>query len=371
MRLDSGFTVTINQLKAIVARILASADARETSLAIWGPPGIGKTQLAEQIAAALKAMCRVYLTATMDPTDIVGVPHPDLVRSVTTFLAPEDFLCLTHDAAPEDLGPTVALFDDMPACDDKVFAALYRMFQQREVGGRKIRDNVLLIATGNRAEDNAGAQELPTALANRFVHFVLRVDNDEWRRWAVQNDVVEEIVSFIRAKGDQLHQFDPSSGFVAFPTPRSVAKASDLVKAIGMDNTEDLKLALCGCCGEGWATMFMMFEKVRNKLIPAKDIIKNPETVRVPEEPEIDVMFATITSLTYYLKKHATTPNVIAALTYTKRLPHKEMSIVLAKDIVIDIVMDSDNIDFRTEVLTSEEFRTMMPAYRKYLKETV
>jgi hypothetical protein len=364
-------TVTISQLKSIVSKIQANPQARATSLAVWGPPGIGKTQLAEQIAETLGARCKVYLTATMDPTDVVGVPHPDLERNITKFLPPEDFICLTEEGEPKDQGPTVALFDDMPTCKDEVFAALYRMFQQREVGGRKIRDNVLLIATGNRAEDNAGAQDLPTALANRFVHFVLRVDNDEWRRWAVQNDVVEEIVAFIRAKGDMLHQFDPKAGFVAFPTPRSVAKASDLVKAIGMENTEDLKLALMGCCGEGWATTFMMFDKVRNKLIPASEIIKNPEEVRVPEESEIDVMFATITSLTYYLKKKPTTADVIAALTYTKRLPHKEMSIVLAKDIVIDIVMDSDNIDFRTEVLMSEEFRTMMPAYRKYLKESV
>jgi len=369
MRLDSGFTVSISQLKGIIQNLLAHDKARTTAVALWGPPGIGKTQMMEQVAASANAKCEVFLTATMDPTDVVGCPHPIVGPDITKFFPPEDFLVLTEKA--EDKGPTVALFDDMPACKDEVFAALYRMFQQREVGGHKIRDNVLLCATGNRADDRAGAQELPTALANRFVHFVLRVDNEEWRHWAIQHGIVEEIVAFIRAKGDRLHDFDPNSGFVAFPTPRSVAKASDLIEALGMKNTADLKLALCGCCGEGWSTQFIQFQKVRDQLVPAAEIVKNPETVKVPDKTAIDVMFATITGLTYYLRQKPSVQNIVNALHYTKRLPHTEMSIVLAKDIVIDIVMESEDIQFRTDVLTNEEFRTMMPAYRKYLKENV
>lgn len=367
MRLDSQFNVSISQLKGILGALLAHDEARGTSCFLWGPPGIGKTQMMEQVAKEINAVCAVYLTATMDPTDIVGVPHP--VDGFTDFLPPKDFLRICEGA--EYSGPMVALFDDMPACDDKVYAALLRLFQQREVGGYKIRDNVLLVATGNRAEDRAGAQELITPLANRFVHFLLRVDNDEWRHWAIKNGIVEEVVAFIRAKGDRLHQFDATAGFVAFPTPRSVAKASDLIKAIGMKNTPDLKLALCGCCGEAWSTEFVQFQKVRDQLVPAAEIVKNPTKVKVPDRTAIDVSFATITGLCYYLRQNPTVKNICNALTYTKRLPHTEMSILLAKDIIIDIVMDSEDIDFRTEILTNEEFREMMPAYRKYLKENV
>jgi hypothetical protein len=265
----------------------------------------------------------------------------------------------------------IALFDDMPACIEQVFAALFRIFQQREVGGYKIRDNVLLCATGNRVEDKAGAQDIPTALANRFVHFNLKIDTDEWRSWAIDKDIAEEIVAYVRVMGIKaLHNFDPNAGMLAFPTPRSVAKAGDLVKAIGYNNTANLRLALIGCCGEGWATEFMSFLKVRNKLIPATEIIKDPENARVPAEKDIDVMFATITSLTYHIKRKPIAAEALAALRYTTRLPHKEMGIVLARDIVMGIIMKSDDSKFRAGVLGAPEFRDMMPQFRKYLVET-
>lgn len=374
----STFMVTASEMKAIVRALYGHEKANGTSLALWGPPGIGKTQLFEQVGAEVGAEVKVFLTATMDPTDVVGVPHPD--GNITRFLPPEAFYTLT-ETYEEDIRslkgdktfkapPVIALFDDMPACNEQVFAALFRLFQQREVGGHRIRDNVLLVATGNRVEDKAGASDIPTALANRFVHFNLAVNADEWRTWAFQNDIDENVISFVRANGSYLHNFDPNSGFMAFPTPRSVAKASDLVQAIGIDNKAALRVALIGCCGEGWGTEFMAFLKVRNKLIPPEQIVKNPEGCKVPAEGDIDVMFSTITSLTYYVKKTHKPENATACLRYAVRMPSKEMGICLARDILLGVVMASDDAAFRAKVLGSKEFQEMMPNYRKYLKVT-
>jgi len=370
MNLSAGQTVTVSQTKGIMRSMLASDKAKTTSIALWGPPGIGKTQMMEQVADEIGAKCKVFLTATMDPTDVVGVPHPVLGKGldITKFLPPEDLLCLTEEA--EDKGAMIALFDDMPACEERVFAALYRIFQQREVGGRKIRDNVLLCATGNRVEDRAGAQELPTALANRFIHFTLRVDNNEWRQWAMKNDIVEEIVAFIRTKPDALHDFKPNEGFMAFPTPRSVAKASDLVHAIGYNNEEDLSVALEGCCGQGWSTSFMAFQKVRYKLVPPDEIVKDPEKARVPDSSEVDVTFATMTSLVYYLRSHLGEKEVINGLHWSTRLPQREMGISLAHDIMTNVILEmKDDSDLRSKIMGSDVFRNVLPTFQKYLRE--
>jgi MoxR-like ATPase len=99
--------------------LLADEQARQTSIGLWGPPGMGKTQMFEQVAEEIGAKVAVFLTATMDPTDVVGVPHPD--GNVTRFLPPEAFMALTEEA--DYKGPMIALFDDMPACIEQVFAA--------------------------------------------------------------------------------------------------------------------------------------------------------------------------------------------------------------------------------------------------------
>lgn len=152
----------IKDVKDILAKM-----PMDVSIGLWGPPGIGKTDLCLQVAKATGSRFKVYLAATMDPTDLVGVPFANETKKTTVFYPPEQLLELCTDADEADMGPVVACFDDITTADDHVFAALFRLFQHREVAGRKIRDNVRLIATGNRVEDKAAAKDLPTALNNR------------------------------------------------------------------------------------------------------------------------------------------------------------------------------------------------------------
>lgn len=359
------YTVTISQMKRIIKALLENDQAKSTSINLLGPPGLGKTQCMEQVAEEIGARCSVFLTATMDPTDVVGVPHP--VNDITRFLPPEDLQELTDQS--DYKGRLLVLFDDMPNCQDQVFAALFRLFQQREISKRKIRDNVVLCATGNRTEDNSGAKEIPTALANRFVHFNLKVDVEEWREWAVSSAIVPELVAYVKTRGIKvLHDFDPSAGFLAFPTPRSVAKASDLIKAIGYDNSSrgDLTVALAGCCGEGWATEFTSFLEIRDRIVPVSEVIKDPENARVPSERDIDVTYALITSLVYHLNNNLNANEAIQMLKYSTRFPQKDLAITLAKDI-LNVVNKKGDVDTRVKVTGNKIFREIMPKYSKYL----
>ncbi len=378
--MKQAYEASISEIKSTVGKFINHPEARGLSLMVSGPPGVGKTQLFEQLADKMGAEYRVFLTATMDPTDVVGVPHPHFEKGITEFLPPKDLMYLT-EMGPTPEKPVVACFDDLPTANENVFAALFRLFQQRQVGGHQIRDNVLLCATGNRVEDRAGASELPTALANRFIHFNIKMNSEEWREWAIDENVDENIVAYVRARGGTaLHNFKPDSGPVAFPTPRSVTNASGIVQAIGLEgDMKALTIALVGCCGEGWATEFMGFLKNRHKLIPATEIVKDPVKCRVPKEGEVDVMFATITSLIYYLKREMHSKDeakvkklvkdCCAAIKYTERVPHKEMGVVLARDILKGIIVKHESMEFRAAIMGSDEFNSMIPAFEKYLKD--
>jgi len=151
-----------------------------TSIMLSGPPGVGKTAIAEELARQLKARLHVFLAATQDPTDLSGVPHCNEERKTTVFYAPEDFLELTALASSGYLGPAVALFDDITTANSQVFAAYFRLFQQRQIARIPIRDNVILIGTGNRVEDKAVANDLPSPLANRMYHIDVDVDDKAW-----------------------------------------------------------------------------------------------------------------------------------------------------------------------------------------------
>lgn len=328
----------VSELKRVVRRLYENDLLGSISIYISGAPGIGKTALFEQMANEIEADYEVFLTATMDPTDVCGVPMAN--GDMTRFLPPERLMHLTTKFPSEK--PTIATFEDLPACSEQVFAALFRLFHEREVGGYKIRDNVLMCATGNRSEDRAGAQELPTALANRFVHFEQLVDSEEWCQWAMLNNIDPMVIAFIGQTGGSknLHKFDPNAGDPCFASPRSVAKASILYKAF-QNYDREMVAALAGSCGEDWANSFLTFHKLREKMIPIKEILENPSGVKTPTEEQIDLTFVTISNLVCAIveclsDKDVNVRNkaVAAGLTYACRLPAKDMGMKLAHNVL-------------------------------------
>ncbi len=335
--------VSIQQVKALVRLLHENHALARVSLYISGPPGIGKTALFAQLAAELGWHHRVYPCATFDPTDVVGIPAP--VNEMTVFLPPARFHRLT--AARQERRPTIAVFDDLPTCSDQVFAALHRMFHERYVEDERIRDNVLLCATGNRVEDNSGAKNLPAALSNRLVHLNLKVTLDEWVTWAMQNDIDPMLIAFHRStQGRWLHDFKPAEA--AFPTPRSNVTASLLYRTV--PDPEMLRAVLAGSCGEGWAQAFLTFARLKEQLVPTEEIFKNPHTARIPTD--IDVLYTVManlaTALANELRRPANpfvgdeTEMVRAILCYAMRFTERDMAVKVINDTLRLVVSRPD-----------------------------
>lgn len=333
------------------------------SIGLWGPPGIGKTDTGMQVAEATGKDCAfmVKLAATMDPTDLVGIPFPSQDKNTTDFLPPLDLHRLT--VRSDDKRPFVVLFDDITTANPQVFAALFRLFQHREVAGLKIRDNVKLIATGNRVEDNAAANDMPTALNNRFFHVDVAVNYEEWVAWATQAGVEPSFVAYIKHRPDQLHQFKPDSQARAFATPRSIVMASDMERAVGQTSTL-WGPAIEGCVGAGWSAGYRAFVKSTSHLTKPQDILNDPDKAKVPDKDKIDVTHATIQALIHYVKLHASDKNAIdnclASFTYLQRIHNPDMGISGIHQLVNNVIAPHKDPSLKAKVLNSKQFTVLM-----------
>lgn len=363
--------VTIKELKGILRGWRAYKGPQGTGMELcpflWGAPGGGKTDLFKQLAEEWEADFCSFLTSTMDPTDVVGVPHPDQERGCTRFLPPEQFLELT-EAAKNPERPVVALFDDLPASQEQVFSSLLGVFHGRRIAGHKIRDNVLLCATGNRAEDKAGAHEIGTALNNRFIHFTIKLDNADWEEWAFDNDVHPHIIAYIKAQGQQLDQFAQAlkSGEKAYATPRSVARSSLILRAMGAEHPK-LMEALAANCGQGWAANFHAWMRNAEQLVLPEEIFKDAVNCRMPDKGEVDVLYATITSLVYATKQDATIEKCRAVCNYSMRIPHPDLGLVLAQDLTKQVIAKADDATFRTKMATDPVFGKLKKKFGKFM----
>lgn len=358
---------------------------------VWGPPGIGKTftiyAAGRSVAKALnleKILVKSLMLSTMDPTDIVGVPHRHKEFDYTQYLplrwawdASTQYEEEQQRKTPKFKAPPMMLFfDDFPVAHPQVQAACFKLFHEKQAGDLQIRDNVFLIAAGNRPEDNAAAQEMPTAMASRFRHIYARIDAQEWIGWATKDgDVHPLIIGFMRAHKENLHDFDPNAPEKAFACPRTWEMVSTAVKenesevaaAVkgGKSRENSLFKVTAGIVGTGMATHFHAFLDKTRFAIPAEEIIRNPNKVKVPDVEQIDALHATIAGLEYHVKKNP--KDWKPALVYSIRKEMMgEMGLVLATSIT-DVIMNSLPADEVIEALDTKEYLQMNERYGEYL----
>jgi hypothetical protein len=270
--------------------------AKQRPVFLWGPPGIGKSDLVSGIAKELGAVMIDLRLSQMDPTDIRGIPFYNKEINKMDWAAPIEL----PDEEFASKYPLVVLFlDELNAAPPAVQAAAYQLILNRAVGKYRLPDNVVMVAAGNRESDKGVTFRMPSPLANRFVHLEVRADFPSWEHWAVQNKIHKDVVGYLAFAKQDLFDFDPRSSSRSFATPRSWAFVSELLD--DNDNDSSTTDLVAGTVGEGMAVKFMAHRKISGQMPNATDILAG----RVTELKikEISAMYSLTVSLCYELKE--------------------------------------------------------------------
>jgi len=262
---------------------------------LWGPPGIGKSDIVKQIGEdAGREVVDVRL-ALWEPTDIKGIPYYNADQGKMVWAPPSEL--------PTDPESTAIIFlDELNSAPPAVQAAAYQLILNRRVGTYELPKGVDVVAAGNREGDRGVTYRMPAPLANRFIHLEAKVDFDDFQEWAVMNGVHPEVVGYVGFAKQDLYDFDPKSPSKAFATPRSWVFVSDLLKDDDCD-IDTLHNLIAGAVGDGLAVKFMAHRKIAGRLPKAEDILKGK--VKDLQIKEVSAMYSLTVSLCYELKDQA------------------------------------------------------------------
>lgn len=273
---------------------------RKRPVFIWGPPGIGKSEIVSAIALERSGCMIDMRLALMEPTDLRGIPVPNMDSGLMEWLPPAD---LPTQELADQFECVVLFLDEMNQAPQSVQAAAYQLILNRRLGNYKLPDNVLIVAAGNRESDRGVSYRMPSALANRFVHLEMTTDFEDWQTWAMENNIDAEVVGYVTAHKMDLMNFDPRTASRAFATPRSWTFVSQMLPMPGEKITDSrLHDLIAGTVGDGIATKFMAHRAIAGKLPNPTDILNGTVTTLSNEGKEISAMFSLTASLCYELK---------------------------------------------------------------------
>jgi hypothetical protein len=262
---------------------------------LWGPPGIGKSDIVKQIGDSEGREVIDIRLPLWEPTDIKGIPYYNAEQGTMVWAPPAEL--------PTDPDSRAIIFlDELNSAPPAVQAAAYQLVLNRRVGQYILPKGVDIVAAGNRDGDKGVTYRMPAPLANRFLHLEAKVDFDDFQEWATANKIHPEVVGYVGFAKQDLYDFDPKSSSKAFATPRSWVFVSDLLQDDDTD-TDTLTDLVAGAIGDGLAVKFMAHRKIAGKLPKAPDILSGK--VKDLQIKEVSAMYSLTVSLCYELKDQA------------------------------------------------------------------
>ena len=313
-------------LKILDREYRSTAAGHHTPVMLWGPPGVGKSQMVAQIAERHKAPMIDIRLSQMEPSDLRGIPFR--VDERVEWAVPS----LLPDAARH--GPSGILFlDEITSAPPSVSAAAYQLILDRRLGDYQVPEHWAIVAAGNRQGDRGVTYAMPAPLANRFSHFEVETHLDDWVTWAYSAGIDERVIAFLRFRPELLFDFDPAHNPVAFPSPRSWEFAHRALQKFQHD--EDLlQGCLQACVGPAAGIELTAFVNSLEQM-PDLDAIVRGESVPVPEE--IDLQYAVAAALVGRAIRARADGDGAAAighiLTYAGRFRQREMGVMLVSDL--------------------------------------
>ena len=291
----------------------------------YGSPGLGKTEVMTQLAAAAKRKFIPMLLDQHEPEDLGGFPIPSKIQvdgteyGVIKKYPMEEIIRCRKEKSLMLLDEFTCVSEDMQA------AALTFMAKPPE--------SCWVYAAGNRPEEAANGHEISEPMINRMVICDWEIDKKAWAKgmtkgggfdfpepsfpivpegWAdgvafyasKVNDFVNSKTTLSRPEYFSRPNTDDTAG-KPFPSPRSwtlVARLLGACMAVGANNQTQIKI-VSGLVGTEIGQEFIDFLKVESYGDP-EEILNSPREIELPKQKNLAVSY--VTSVLIRVKENCT-----------------------------------------------------------------
>lgn len=313
---------------------------------IGSPPGVGKSESIDQIVANMSkrdgfkwGIAKCFI-ATMSPVDINGylVPGHMQVRNpetgemeslrISEFTMPS-WMISTEGLPMNSYKRGVVVFEEWDKGDPDTKKASAEPLLNGKAGKWSLHEGISRIALVNRLQDRSGSTKNFDFIINRRGEITLSGELTGWKDWALGAGIDPLFVAFADKNPEIVFSNTLPDTQQPFCTPRSFVKLSRILptfvdKAGKLEHSTITTEVASGMIGVAGATKLMSWILLRNESPEWDDILRSPDTCRIPDRPDAKLMVC-------YEAAHKvdkkTMPKVIE---YIRRFP-AEFAVTFAK----------------------------------------
>lgn len=209
---------------------------RQRPVLLLGPPGIGKTQVMEQVAKECGVALVAYTITHHTRQSAVGLPYISKKHygkkeySATEYTMSEIVASIYDKIETTGLKEGILFIDEINCVSETLAPTMLQFLQCKTFGNHKIPEGWMIVAAGNPPEYNKSVRDLDVVTLDRVKKIVVEPDYEVWREYALREGIHPAVCSYLQSKKQYLCHIETTVDGKFFATPRGWEDLSRLIQ---------------------------------------------------------------------------------------------------------------------------------------------
>lgn len=212
---------------------------RQRPMLLMGPPGIGKTQIMEQIARECKIGLVSYTITHHTRQSAVGLPfiveeeYDGSNYSVTKYTMSEIISSVYRKIEETGIREGILFIDEINCVSETLAPTMLQFLQCKTFGNQKVPEGWIIVAAGNPPEYNKSVRDFDMVTLDRVRRINVEPDFNIWKEYALKQHINSAIISYLELRPQNFYRTEADVEGMKFVTARGWEDLSSLVDAYG------------------------------------------------------------------------------------------------------------------------------------------
>ena len=195
-------------------------------LLLIGPPGIGKTQIMEQIAKECQIGLVSYTITHHTRQSAVGLPFiqekefQGKTYSITEYTMSEIIASVYSKMEDTGLKEGILFIDEINCVSETLAPTMLQFLQNKTFGNQKVPTGWIIVAAGNPSEYNKSVRDFDVVTMDRIRYIHVETDYYVWKEYAISKHIHPMILSYLELKPNHFYTVSTSVDGMEFVTAR-------------------------------------------------------------------------------------------------------------------------------------------------------
>ena len=209
---------------------------RQRPILLMGPPGIGKTQIMEQISKEMGIGLVAYTITHHTRQSAVGLPfirekeYGGRTYSVTEYTMSEIIASVYEKMEQTGIPEGVLFIDEINCVSETLAPAMLQFLQAKTFGNQKLPEGWIIVAAGNPPEYNKSVRDFDVVTLDRLKKIDVEADFSVWKEYAYRQEIHPAVISYLEMRRENFSRIENTVDGRQFATARGWEDLSELIR---------------------------------------------------------------------------------------------------------------------------------------------